>query len=87
MLGCTWLYLALPWSALIYLSTDCHVLPLTGLNAFVFTGLNAQKVDGWMGGRTEISGRPYSKSTYGANKDNVSNVSYWCGELTDVILV
>ena len=32
---------------------DCHILPLTGLNAFVYTGLNAQKllVDGWMVGR------------------------------------
>ena len=28
---------------------DCHILPLTGLNAFVYTGLNAQKLDGWMG--------------------------------------
>ena len=29
---------------------DCHILPLTGLNAFVYTGLNAQKlkVDGWV---------------------------------------
>ena len=23
---------------------DCHILPMTGLNAFVYTGLNAQKV-------------------------------------------
>ena len=23
---------------------DCHILPLTGLNAFVYTGLNAQKL-------------------------------------------
>ena len=44
---CTRLYLALPWSALINHSTDCHILPLTGLNA-VYTGLNAQKWDGWM---------------------------------------
>ena len=22
----------------------CHILPLTGLNAFVYTGLNAQKL-------------------------------------------
>ena len=54
--GCTWLYLALPdcarrylavpWSAMnmIYLSKECHILPLTGLNAFVYTGLNAQKL-------------------------------------------
>ena len=34
---------------MIYLTTDCHTLPLTGLNASVYTGLNAQKlkVDGW----------------------------------------
>ena len=24
--NCNWLYLALPWSAMIYLSTDCHML-------------------------------------------------------------
>ena len=51
--GSTWLYLALPRSAMIYLATDCDILPLTGLNASVHTGLNAQKlyVDriGWMG--------------------------------------
>ena len=31
---------------------DCHILPQTGLNAFVYTGLNAQKlyVDGWKDG-------------------------------------
>ena len=23
---------------------ECHILPLTGLNAFVYTGLNAQKL-------------------------------------------
>ena len=23
---------------------DCHILPLTGTNAFVYTGLNAQKL-------------------------------------------
>ena len=23
---------------------DCHILPLNGLNAFVYTGLNAQKL-------------------------------------------
>ena len=23
---------------------DCHILPLTGLTAFVYTGLNAQKL-------------------------------------------
>ena len=23
---------------------DCHILPLTDLNAFVYTGLNAQKL-------------------------------------------
>ena len=62
--GCTWLYLALPWSAMIYLSTDCHILPLTSPNAFVYTGLNAQKlkVDGW-DGRMEISVSISSKST------------------------
>ena len=29
---------------------ECYILPLTGLNTFVFTGLNAQKLqlDGWM---------------------------------------
>ena len=42
--GYTWLYLVLPWSAMIYHSKDCHVLPLTGLTAFLYTGLNAQKI-------------------------------------------
>ena len=37
---------------------DCHILPLTGLNAFVYTGLNAQK----------LSDCTYSKSTCVANK-------------------
>ena len=60
--GCTWLYLALPWSAMIYLSTDCHILPLTGLNAFVYTGLNTQKLGGW-DGRMKISVSTSSKST------------------------
>ena len=32
-----------PWCAMIYLSTNCHILPLTGLNAFVYAGFNAQK--------------------------------------------
>ena len=47
-------------------------LPQTGLNAFVYTGLNAQKlyVDGRTDGWTKISGRPYSKSTCGANNIN-----------------
>ena len=27
-------------------TTDCHRLPLTGLNASVYTGLNAQKLGG-----------------------------------------
>ena len=38
--------------AMIYLTIDCHRLPLIGLNAPVYTGLNAQKLhklDGWMG--------------------------------------
>ena len=30
---------------------DCHILPLTGLNAFVYTGLKAQK---WMDGRMAL---------------------------------
>ena len=32
-----------------YLSTECHIVPLTGLNPFVYTGLNTQKlkVDGY----------------------------------------
>ena len=30
----TWLYLALPWSAMIYFTTDSHILPLTGDNSF-----------------------------------------------------
>ena len=44
--GCTWLCLGLPWSYLTlpYLTTDCHILPLTGLNASVYTDLN-----GWVG--------------------------------------
>ena len=48
--GCTRLYLALHRSAMIYLTIDCHRLPLTGLNASVYTGLNVQKLKvGWMG--------------------------------------
>ena len=39
-----WLYLALPLSAMIYLTIDCHRLPLTGLNASVYTGLNVQAI-------------------------------------------
>ena len=34
--------LALPWSAMIYLYTDCHMLPLTGLNAFVYVAANLE---------------------------------------------
>ena len=37
-----WLNLALPWSVMIYLSTECHIIPLTSLNAFVYKGFNAQ---------------------------------------------
>ena len=44
---CSWLYLALPWSAIIYLSTDCHILPLTGLNAFVYILSLYIQVDGY----------------------------------------
>ena len=44
--GFTWLYLALPRSAMIYLTIDCYKLPLTGLTASVYTGLNAQKLIG-----------------------------------------
>ena len=40
--GCTWLYPAVPGSALVYHDLPCHRLPLTGLNAFVYTGSNAQ---------------------------------------------
>ena len=61
----------------------CHILPLTGLNAFVFTGLNAQKpfINGWLGGRTEISGRPYSKSTCGVNNNKpYKKQTKWFGE-------
>ena len=43
---------------------DCHILPLTGLNAFVYTGLNA--ISGWMVGW--LSDCSYSKSTCSANK-------------------
>ena len=47
---CARLYLALTWSAMIYLYTDCHILalPLTGLNAYVYTGF--QWMVGWMDG-------------------------------------
>ena len=47
---------------------DCHILPLTGLNAFVYTGLNAQKlkVDGRMVGW--LSDCTYSKSACSAKK-------------------
>ena len=60
---CTWLYLALPdcaqlyqavpWSSMIYLSTECHIVPLTGLHAFVSTGLNAQKLCGQADGQAD----------------------------------
>ena len=74
--GCTWLYLALPWSAMIYLSTDCHLLPLTGLNAFVYTGLNAQKlqVDGLDG--MEISVNISSMSTRKSTKYKVQTILF-----------
>ena len=35
------MYLAQPRSATIYLTTECRILPLAGLNASVYTGLNA----------------------------------------------
>ena len=35
---------------------DCHILPL--LNAFVYTYKCSNSISGWLGGRTEISGRP-----------------------------
>ena len=48
--GCTWLYPAVPGSALVYHDLPCHRLPLTGLNAFVYTGFNAMKLYvGWVG--------------------------------------
>ena len=51
--GCTRLYLALPRSAIIYLTIECHRPPLCGSNASVYTGLNAQKLNyverGWVG--------------------------------------
>ena len=31
-------------SAMVYFTIDCHILPLTGLNDFVYWGLNAQKL-------------------------------------------
>ena len=43
----SWMNLALPWCAMIYLTIDCHRLPLTGLNAPVYTGLNVQKIYKW----------------------------------------
>ena len=43
----SWMYLALPWCAMIYLTIDRHRLPLTGLNAPVYTGLNVQKIYKW----------------------------------------
>ena len=33
---CTWMYLALPRSAMIYLTIDCRRLPLTGLDASAY---------------------------------------------------
>ena len=53
--GCTWLYLtvpgytwlySVPWSAMIYLSAEYRIMPLTGtgLNALVYTGLNVQRL-------------------------------------------
>ena len=60
---------------MIYLSTDCHILPLTGLNAFVYTGLNVQKllVDGM--GRMVISVSTSSKSfkKMGAEVNTLAN--------------
>ena len=58
-------------SAMIYIIIDCHILPLTGLNASVYTGLNAQAISGWMDGCVrvwdgmgmEISVSTSSKST------------------------
>ena len=39
--------------AMIYLSAHCQILPLTGLNVFVHTGLSVQKLftSGWVVGR------------------------------------
>ena len=44
---CTLLYLALPDCAQLYMALLClawSTFPQTGLNAFVYTGLNAQKL-------------------------------------------
>ena len=54
----TWLNLAVPgytllFQGLIYITTDCHILPLTGLNASVLTGLN--KWMGWMGWKSLLA--------------------------------
>ena len=78
--GCPWLYLALPWSAMIYLSTDCHVLPLTGLNAFVYTGLNAQKlkVDGWAADLRETQFWSSANNNINNNNNKSKNIqSKW----------
>ena len=55
-------------SAMIYLSTDCNILILTGLNAFYIQAkmLNQKlKVDGQGVGWTGISDCTYSKRTSG----------------------
>ena len=53
----------------MYLSTERHLVPLTGLNVFVYTDLTAQKllVDGQLDGQKSPGDPGYSKSTYGAN--------------------
>ena len=72
---CTWLYLTVPGSALGCHDLPFHILPLTGLNAFVYTGLNVQKllVDGM--GRMVISVSTSSKSfkKMGAEVNTLAN--------------
>ena len=70
------LFLAVPGSALVCHYLPFHKLPHTSTDwpkCFCIYRLKCSKAisgwtDRWTGGRSEISGRPYSKSTCGANK-------------------
>ena len=48
----------LRWAILRFTTTDCYLLSLTGLNAFVYTGLNAQSYKG-----DKMEGMDFSVST------------------------
>ena len=64
---------AVPGSTLVCHDLPFHRLPLTGLNAFEYTGLNAQQLH--ISGRMEISVSTYSKSTLWSQLENLTTLT------------